>query len=208
MDTLITVCKIAGVVLLADFLSGFFHWLEDSYGREDFPITGRLYTKPNIRHHHEPRYFVRHNWFQCSWDLALLSFIIVLVAWSLQALTWEVWLFAVLAANANEFHKWAHRTRKENGPWISLLHDLRLIQGPKHHAHHHTDPKSSHYCVITNFLNPVLEALGFWRALEWIILRFLGLRKRPDPSVCCLQDDDDCAGEPLRSSDHAAPAIR
>lgn len=202
-----TVFHFIGVVLLADFLSGFFHWLEDSYGREDFPITGRLYTKPNILHHHEPRHFVRHNWLQSSWDLALLSVVLVAVAWLFHALTWQVWLFAFLASNANEFHKWAHRTRRENGPFISWLHDLRLLQAPRHHAQHHANPKSSHYCVITNFLNPVLEWFCFWRALEWGLYRLFGLRKRPDPSGSDLPNVDTRAGEPLRSSCDADRAI-
>ena len=40
-------------VLVADFLSGLFHWLEDAYGREHWPITGTLITPPNILHHHD-----------------------------------------------------------------------------------------------------------------------------------------------------------
>src|SRR5688500_4872160 len=87
------------VVLVADFLSGFFHWLEDAYGREDFPITGRLVTRPNILHHHNPRYFTRHNWWQSSWDLACFCALLVIGAWLLGLLTWHVWLFAFLVAN-------------------------------------------------------------------------------------------------------------
>ena len=33
------VFEIILIVLIADFISGLFHWLEDAYGREDWPIT-------------------------------------------------------------------------------------------------------------------------------------------------------------------------
>ena len=32
--------KVVICVLIADLLSGFFHWLEDAYGREHWPIHG------------------------------------------------------------------------------------------------------------------------------------------------------------------------
>ena len=49
-------------VLVADFGSGLLHWLEDSYGRSNWLITGKLVTIPNIIHHHNPRYFTQHTW--------------------------------------------------------------------------------------------------------------------------------------------------
>ena len=50
------------VVLVTDFASGVLHWLEDGYGRANWPITGKLITIPNIIHHHNPRYFTQHTW--------------------------------------------------------------------------------------------------------------------------------------------------
>ena len=85
--------------------------------------------------------------------------------------------------NANEFHKWEHRTRKENGHVISFLQDIHLLQTSKHHALHHTDPKNSHYCTITNVLNPVLDRIHFWDGLERILAKTIGLHRQPDTSV-------------------------
>jgi hypothetical protein len=45
------IVEVIGAVLVADSLSGLFHWLEDAYGNEKWPIIGRLVTKPNILHH-------------------------------------------------------------------------------------------------------------------------------------------------------------
>ena len=171
------------VVLVTDLVSGIFHWLEDAYGREGWPVTGRLITKPNILHHHDPRYFTRHGWFQSSWLLLLIAALIVLAAWLCGMLTWHVWVFAVLGANANQIHKWAHRSPAENGLIISLLQRLWLVQTPRHHAHHHASPKESHYCVLTNVLNPLLDSIRFWAALEFVVWTLFHVRRRVDTSV-------------------------
>ena len=183
MTPLIILLQIAVAVLTADFAAGTIHWMEDSYVREDTPVLGRFMAKANIVHHHYPRYFTKLSWWQSSWDLCLLAGALVLGAWASGWLTWQVWLFAVLSANANQIHKWAHQTRKENGPIISFLQDIKLMQTPHHHARHHTDPKSTHYCTITNVLNPFLEWTHFWEAMETVLLRTTGLCRREDTSV-------------------------
>ncbi|HXC36177.1 MAG TPA: fatty acid desaturase CarF family protein [Candidatus Acidoferrales bacterium] len=180
---LLILVMLAATVLAADFVGGVVHWFEDAYVREDTPLIGRIVARPNIVHHHYPRYITRHSWWQTSWDLAMLSAIFVITAWFAGLLTWEVWLFAILSANANEFHKWAHRTRNENGWLISFLQDIRLLQTARHHARHHTDPKNSHYCTMTNVLNPVLDRLGFWSGMEWALARMAGIERREDTSV-------------------------
>ena len=70
-----------------------------------------------------------------------------------------------------------------------LLQRIRLVQTPRHHALHHTDPKNSHYCVLTNFLNPILDGLRLWDGLEWTIHALLGVHRRTDTSVSltCLK---------------------
>lgn len=171
------------VILLAEFAAGMVHWFEDAYIREDTPLLGNLVGRPNVIHHHLPRHMTRNNWWQSSWDLLLVSAIIVLIAWALGRLTWHVWLFAAISTNANEFHKWAHRTRRENGRIISFLQGIRLLQTPQHHALHHTNPKNVRYCVVTNALNPVLDRVRFWEALEWLLARTIGLHRRPDTSL-------------------------
>jgi ubiquitin-conjugating enzyme E2 variant len=174
--------EFAATVLAADLLVGAVHWLEDAYVRESWPLVGRLVARPNILHHHLPRHFVRKSWLESCWDQMLLAgFVVGLAAWA-GLLGWQVVLFAVLVGNANQIHKWAHRSRRENGPVIGLLQDLRILQGSRHHALHHTDPKSSHYCVITEHLNPILERLRFWTRIECALRRLFHLRRRADTS--------------------------
>jgi ubiquitin-conjugating enzyme E2 variant len=60
---------------------------------------------------------------------------------------------------------------------------MKILQSAKHHALHHTDPKNSHYCTITNVLNPVLDRLYFWDSLETVLAKTIGIRRQPDTSV-------------------------
>jgi len=175
--------RIVRTVFAAEFVSGFVHWLEDAYIREDTPVVGRFMARPNIVHHHHPRHMTRNTWWQSSWDLCCIAAALVVLAWALGVLNWEIWLFAIISANANQIHKWAHRTRAENGRVISFFQDIRVLQTVRHHARHHTDPKNSHYCTVTNVLNPVLDGIRFWDGLEWALAKTVGLRRREDTSV-------------------------
>lgn len=171
------------VVLLVDFGSGLLHWLEDSYGRPEWPITGPLVTQPNILHHRSPTAFTGNSWL-CSANLLLvIGSVIIAGTWAFGMLTWQVMLFVAIGVNANEIHKWAHLPAVRRFRMVRYLQKLRLLQTPEHHARHHMGSKDSHYCVITNLLNPVLDTLGFWRGFENSIEWLFGLRKRPDSSL-------------------------
>ncbi|HXI70421.1 MAG TPA: fatty acid desaturase CarF family protein [Verrucomicrobiae bacterium] len=184
MKTLsILLLKFLATVFAAEFAAGFVHWFEDAYVREHTPVIGKFVGRPNTIHHHYPRHMTRNSWWHSSWDLVLIATVLLVAAWAVGWLTWQVWLFAILAANANEFHKWAHRTRKENGRVISFLQEIKILQTSRHHALHHTDPKNSHYCTITNALNPVLDAMRFWEGLEWLLAKTIRLPRQPDTSV-------------------------
>ena len=176
--------KIVGTVLAADFVGGLVHWLEDAAVREDTPLLGKSVGRPNIIHHHFPRFMTRFSWWFTSQGVVSgLGDDRCFGTWCFGVLTWQVWLFAVLAANANELHKWEHRTRKDNGRVMSFLQDIRIVQTAKHHALHHTDPKNSHYCTTTNVLNPILDGIRFWGGLEWLLEWTTGLKRREDTSV-------------------------
>ncbi|MCX6920007.1 MAG: hypothetical protein NTX20_01600 [Verrucomicrobia bacterium] len=171
-----------GVILLADFLAGVFHWLEDAYGTEGTPVFGALMIRPNIIHHHYPRHFTKLSWWQSSWDLLLIGMLIIGGAAWAGGLTWHVWLFTVIAVNANQVHKWSHQTRAENGLLVSFFQDIHLLQSPRQHALHHTDPKNTYYCPVTNLLNPFLEFIGFWSNMEAAIEALTGATHRADSS--------------------------
>jgi plasmanylethanolamine desaturase len=170
----------AAAVLLADFISGLVHWAEDAYARKDTPIIGEWIGEANLEHHVKPRAFVTRSWLQSSWDLALASCLIVAGAWWLKLMHWSVLLFAFISANANQVHKWAHSAPHENGRFVTWLQKLKIIQTQKHHAKHHKGLKNSHYCSVTNLLNPVLEKVRFWERFEQFNDAIFGLKRRPE----------------------------
>lgn len=182
-DLISLTLQIIAVILAADFTAGLVHWIEDAYIREDTPWIGKTIGRANTEHHHLPRRMTRKTWWHSNRDLLLSMGLMVGISALLGRLSWHIWLFALVGGNANEVHKWAHRTRRENGRLISFLQDIRLLQTPRHHAIHHTNPKEVHYCPITNALNPVLDVLHFWSGLEWVLERAFGLRRQPDTSV-------------------------
>lgn len=171
------------VIGLADFFAGVIHWLEDAYFTEDTPILGPMFIRPNIVHHHYPRFFTQWSWWHSSKELLLAGAVLVLVAWPLGLLRWQLWLFVAVSVNANQVHKWAHRTRAENGWLISKLQDWRILQTPRHHGLHHSDPKNTYYCPVTNYVNPLLERLQFWQRTEAVIERLTGITHRHDTAV-------------------------
>ena len=137
MDLAGTLLKVAVTWLVVDWISGFVHWCEDSYGSPSTPFSGRRITKPNLRHHFNPRSFVHNSWFASSELLLGACGAALLVAWGLGRLSPMVVVAAVLGINANQVHKWSHRSEAENGPVIAALQRLRLLQSPRHHQQHH-----------------------------------------------------------------------
>lgn len=170
-------------VAIADLLSGFFHWLEDAYGRPDWPLTGWWITRPNILHHHHPGYFTRHSWLQSAEVLLLMGGVTVVGSYCFGWLTWMTWLIVLIGVNANELHKWAHRSKAENGRLITSLQRIGVLQSPAHHANHHRNHKNTHYCVVTNYLNPILDTIRIWDFLEQVVSHVLGAKRRIDHSL-------------------------
>jgi ubiquitin-conjugating enzyme E2 variant len=187
MTIVSAILQILGILLLVDFFSGFFHWMEDTYFTESTPLIGRLVVAPNVIHHHSPREFTKSPLWRRNLVTAVLGGVIFAGGSLLFGASWQLGLFCLIGSLCNEFHCWAHRTSKENGPVISFLHACRILQTPIHYSVHHTDPKTRAYCVLTNFLNPVLDGLGFWRRLETIVICISGIRPRPDESVAVDQ---------------------
>jgi plasmanylethanolamine desaturase len=180
-------------VLLADFVSGAVHWAEDAYARPTTPLLGRV-ARDNLRHHWRPREFLARSWLRSSWDLALGGALVVGAAAAAGWLSWHVVLFAVLVANANQIHKWAHMNRSELPFLVGVLQRLYLLQTARHHGRHHAGTRTTHYCVITNFLNPLLEEIGLWSRLEAAIERWSGVRRRNEAEELAL------LGLPVRKS--------
>jgi len=171
----------------ADFISGFVHWMADTWGRVDMPVVGKALLRPFRLHHVDPKEITRHDYIEtngancmislpgiglslwCDWDTDLGLFF---------GLFWAgVMLFIMMT---NQFHKWAHQDAAERTPVIRALQASRLILSPAHHAVHHTAPFATYYGITHGWLNWPLAKLGFFRGLERAVTALFGLIPRRD----------------------------
>ncbi len=158
----------------ADFITGFIHWMEDTYCLEHLPVIGGFICEPNIQHHIDPLDIVRDGTFfsrnYLQWTSCGAIFLgLCLVGWG------NIYTFMTLffASFGNEVHRWNHMSR--SGPFVSLLKETGLIQMQRQHSLHHKPPYAQYYCALTSQLNPVLERVNFWRRLESAVTFMTGI---------------------------------
>lgn len=166
------VLQIIALILLVDLVTGAVHWWEDTYGNPDWKFFGKHVVIPNIEHHHRPRKFLKDTVMQRIGLSLILAITIGVVLFLLGWFSWQVAFFLGYASLANEIHAMAHRSKKENGPVITFLQSLGILQSRRMHGYHHSAPYDVNYCVLTDYLNPVLTRIRFWEGLEWVIARF------------------------------------
>jgi ubiquitin-conjugating enzyme E2 variant len=177
----------------ADFLSGVFHWIEDSYldsksiEKKRWLWGGWLrnylmqVADENEIHHKHPTDFCRYSELE-----NLLNSIPLFVAATSLLLIWPsvyLWIFLNLSLFSNLVHRWNH----SKPPFlICILQMFKVIQTPDHHKNHHYDPETwalvgkkiplRYYCVLGNLMNPVLDYVGFWRTAERVVDKILKVK--------------------------------
>ncbi|MEO1964345.1 fatty acid desaturase CarF family protein [Hyphomonas sp.] len=174
--------KVLGGLWFADFISGVVHWLEDRYGNPEWPVIGHT-IRENQQHHFTPRSFLKGTLWTRNREVLAIGAAFLAAFWAfdvLNAFTVSAVIFGVMS---NEVHASAHRSPQENGRIVTALQKTGLLQSHRHHAAHHRKGKDTHFCVLTNHVNPVLERIRFFQALEAIVTRVTGVRPRPDLSV-------------------------
>lgn len=155
-------------VLAADFVTGFVHWWEDTYGLPTWPVLGEHVIEPNIEHHRHPGLMGAMNRFWDRWwQGGLFALGVMAIAGLVGVLTWHLVAIAAVASLGNEVHTWSHRGQRSG--IVGLLQDAALVQTPQQHAKHHRGEFDRYYCTITNITNAVLERLNFWRRLEAVV---------------------------------------
>ena len=172
-------------MLSADLISGLVHWTADTWFEETMPVLGRRFFRPFRVHHVNPEDFLRRDVIDTNGDVAMLT-VPVLTAmfwlplgevWGLSA---AVFLLALCVAvlPTNQVHQWAHMRRPP--VFVSCLQRYGPILGRGAHRRHHAAPFITNYCIALGWCNPVLNAVGFFRGLEWLVSRTTGLRPRAD----------------------------
>jgi hypothetical protein len=167
--------KVLLIIFSADFISGLVHWWEDAYGNPNWKFIGESIVKPNIEHHQYPRKFLKHTFFDRIKISVMAGVAISVVLAIFNMFSIEVAITLLYAAMANQVHAMAHRTDKENGKLVVWLQKIGLLQSRKMHGCHHKSPYNLNYCILTNYLNPILNVLKFWDVLE-LTLAQIGIK--------------------------------
>jgi hypothetical protein len=173
----------SGVACLfaVDFITGVVHWAEDTWtalGRSK--LLDAYVVRDNIEHHRKPGAIRGGTYWETNRVCLALAFAAACVLALCGVHAWQSYLIVVLASQSNQVHKWAHCAN----PPLAIRHLQRLgiLQSTAHHAEHHKRPYAKRYCTTTNFLNPVLDAVRFWRGLEWLIERCGATVQRTTPA--------------------------
>lgn len=176
-------------ILFADFISGFVHWLFDTWGAVDTPVVGALAIRTFRHHHVDQKAITRHDFVETNGHNIGLSNICSAVGlWTLfraETVTLRhvfigmACVFAALfVAMTSQIHKWAHQDRAASP--IALLQRARIILSPRHHAVHHSAPYNRNYCITVGWMNGPLRAIRFFETLERVITAVTGAIPRAD----------------------------
>lgn len=171
--------KLIAAWILADFISGLGHWAQDRLLNHEsrFKFLNTI-KRDNDLHHAKPGAMVQFS----HWKNIDTSVVIALpVAGILYALGFDpiVFMAVLFASVANIVHRYAHVPVLKIPPLIRKLQVIGIFQSPHHHVGHHFDRKglikkenaTIRYCVMTNWLNPILDRIRFWHFLELIFRR-------------------------------------
>ena len=176
-------------LFISDILTGFVHWLADLYGSPTTPLVGPNFIEPFRWHHIEPTAMCKHNLAvtignSCLFAVPLQVLLIICMAYysdsplfNLSSLVLNTIFIATVLTN--QFHKWAHSSPDDRSTIAHYLQKWNLILAPDHHQEHHTPPHTSSYCVTNGWANPLLNKIGFWKKMQWV-LSYLGIN--PDKS--------------------------
>ncbi|MCP3104861.1 fatty acid desaturase family protein [Myxococcus sp. K15C18031901] len=178
-----------GAVLLgylaADFVSGFVHWMGDTWGSTEMPVLGKALIRPFREHHVDEKAITRHDFVETNGNNCLISLPVAIIAVCMP-LTSSGWVFSASFLGAmifwvmatNQFHKWSHMDTPPAA--IGFLQRVHLILPPEHHRIHHTAPFNKYYCITVGWMNRPLTMVSFFPVLERLVTWATGLVPRED----------------------------
>lgn len=174
MDVFSIIAQLLAGWLLADFLSGVVHWIEDRVLWVGMPLLSKSVVEPNRLHHRDPQAFLYQSVLarnSTTWAAVLA----IALPWLLVAGFSWVWLGAIAGGLAvTEVHVRTHRA-VVRASWYRALQEIGIVQAAPHHWGHHAGAMDGRYCILTSWLNPLLDRLRLWARLE-SFLETIGLK--------------------------------
>ncbi len=176
-------------ILLSDFISGFVHWMFDTWGNLDTPVFGRLAIRTFRHHHVDQKAITTHDFIETNGHNISLTTIYSVSGLLVLRSEEPVTLFSVFVcmsllcatvftAFTSQIHKWAHQDKPSRV--VALLQRARLVLSPEHHAKHHSAPYNRNYCITVGWMNGPLRAIRFFETLERTITAVTGVLPRED----------------------------
>jgi plasmanylethanolamine desaturase len=205
-------------LLFSDFISGFVHWMFDTWGSVDTPVFGKLAIRTFRHHHVDAKAITRHDFIETNGHNITLttvlgfSGLVFVIPYPAEASLYAVFLVqcmlcaTVFTCLTSQIHKWAHQDQPS--PAIQLLQRARLILSPDHHNVHHSAPYARNYCITVGWMNGPLRAIRFFETLEWIITLVTGVLPRVDDigEEAALEIVETQVASPMGDDDEAAAA--
>jgi hypothetical protein len=182
-----TIVQLILGLLLADLVTGLFHWVEDSYFDYclDLPFLGGV-AKHNEMHHYYPRSIVHYSpWENISTTIPFVAVFYIILYFAVDERGWTeygplIWSALLLTAFSNVFHRCCHMRPCENGAVVRGLQRCGIMVSNDHHRSHHVQT-DSRYCVITEYSNHLWDGIGLWRGLEKVVEVVTGYKALPKP---------------------------
>ena len=152
------ICCIGGFIM-ADFMSGFFHWVGDTVGLyTDF----FLFVHFRIHHQNQTNLYL-HNFWSLVYDIAMLSVVPMVCVRSL----WLYFMCSFLVF-ANITHQYSHLPVGKVPGWIRWLQKWGLILSPEMHKRHHVPPYKTTFCTLSGWCN-IVDRIYLWHGLDRVV---------------------------------------
>lgn len=188
------VVQVAAAFVVADIVTGVYHWLVDSYipycTRSKVPGMRALAVQTSM-HHYYPREILLSgaNFLDRRGVGMVMAMAAVVGAIYILARSRFVKypIFFLLASSLSlmtnsTFHRWQHMRDCERPLLVTLLYRTGCLVSDSSHRLHHTMDAKGRYCIYFPMSNTILDGLGVWRWLEWCVEHGLGIKAKPQPT--------------------------
>lgn len=161
--------------IAADFVSGFVHWLNDTWFDEKVFLGRRIAIARE--HHTHPQNILGYTFLEQATvgsapSVVLIGPVAAFVSLSpiselsifLMVVCLEV---AVCLLFGTSLHNLGHRRGKFG--LTRFAQRWKLVMSPEHHQLHHRGDHSIRYCTVNGWADYPLDQLNFWRWLEGVV---------------------------------------
>lgn len=174
---------LAGYVgyVLADLLSGVYHWGIDNYGDASTPVFGSQIE--GFQGHHKWPWIITRRQFANNLHALARNVTITVIPLEFLCnndpiLQGFISICAGCIMFSQQFHAWSHGTKSKLPPLVVSLQDAGVLVSRSQHSAHHRPPYNKNYCIVSGVCNEFLDKNKVFEALEMVIYFKFGVRPR------------------------------